>query len=439
MFNFLGFNENGVRRGFYKKGNNKLPTPCYFLISNFGGGGTNVSRLISYLHIFEKGDSQLLLNYYYLNTNFKKLVSFDTDILNKLHEESNIIDFLKKVRKMFILNKGRITSNYKFQETSWNPEVMLDSGSGNIFRDIIQNQKIDVKKFEEIYTAEIKKYLDFGIKHRFDMLIAMDIASKYTEKRGEHRDKFYKQHLELFKNLENNLVLLRITLQLIAKNRDIMIFAPVHGNSKTEYINYLKNIIRLEKDTNNKFDGFAIGGLGNTKRRDILDICCSLRVELNKLKDSRPIHILGVGALQNIIPLSLLGADSFDCHSPWRRASEGKFVIPLIDSNCKVITTNKKYWSYIPIEKFDSKDYVCDCSVCSKYSLNTLRELYKKGNEYTIFAKILFFKHNISQQEFLCKLVREKNIYEFIKEIPESSYKENLVEFTRKLKQTTLN
>lgn len=429
MFNLVKITDEGVRLGFYKKDNKQIFSPCYFLISNLGGGGTNVSRLISYLHFFEHGESQLLLNYYFLNN-----PSFDTDILEKLHERGGIVEFLKEVRESFI-EKGRIIPNYKFVETNWDPEVMLDSGSGNIFRDFVKDKKLTVEKFEEFYTDVIKEYIEFGFKHEFDILIAMDIAAKYTEKKGEHKDAYYKKQLRRFKNLKINLRLLELTLEN-TKDGDIMVFAPIHGNEPKEFVNYLKRIFLLEKSIGKNFDGFAVGGLGRLRREDIYKICGLLRKYLNEVKDMRPIHVLGVGSLQNIIPLSLAGVDSFDCHSPWRRASEGKFVVPLVNSKGEIIANDDSYWDYVHIEDFLDKHFVCDCEVCSHYSLKHLKELFTKNHEFRYMAEILFFKHNISQQEFLCKLVRNRKISDFVKKIPDSTYKEKLLE--NRLMQTKL-
>lgn len=423
------FKKSVLRLGYYLKGNKKIPTPCYFLISNFGGGGTNVSRLVTYMHIFENGDTQLLLNYYYLNVDFKKTPGFDIKTLSTLNQKRNIIDFLKETRKDFITKK-KVVPDYRFTETTWNPEIMLDSGSGNIFRDLIKEGKLSAKNFNEAYTKAIKEYISFGLKHKFDILIAMDIAEKYTQKQGEHNDDIYRDSLTIFKSRHNNIELLKITLENLPDEKGLMMFAPIHGRTPKEYEQYLETVLKVENEMGRKFAGFAIGGLGKNLRGKIsYEICALIRNKLASINDNRPIHVLGIGSLQNLIPMCLLGVDSFDCHSPWRRASEGKFVVPLINSKGEIITNKSNFWDYILISRFDSEDFNCDCEVCRVYSLRDLKEIYNKGNEYAYFAKVLFFKHNISQQEFILKEIRKGRIEKLIKNIPESRYSEYLKSF----------
>jgi len=420
------FGTGTLRLGTYSKNRTTILTPTYFFISNFGGGGTNVSRFITYMDLFSSGESQLLLNYYYLNVDFKKILGFDLDELTTLKSKGDIMDFFEGVRKRFIA-KGKSIPGYTSKNASWNPELLLDSGSGNIFRDLIKEGKLSAKNFKEIYDAEVKKYLAFGEEHNFDILVAMDVAPKYTQKQGEQDDASYKSNLSSFKSSNNDL--LKITLDNITDKNKLLVYAPIHGTNPQEYETYVEGILLLEKKLNKKFSGFAIGGLGNLSDRTSYDICKIVRNKLTNLKDYRPIHVLGAGSVKNIIPMSILGVDSFDCHSPWRRASEGKYITPLINSNGKIVTNKSNFWRYESISIFPDEDFTCDCLVCKSYSLNDLKGIYKKGSEYAYFAKILFFKHNISQQEFTLKAVRDGKLDEIIKDMPKSKYKEFLTDF----------
>lgn len=426
------FKTGKLRLGFYSKGKRDIQTPCYFFISNLGGGGTNVSRLVTYMDLFETGESQLLMNYYYLNVDFKKTMGFDTAALTKLKNKEDMLEFLKETRKDFI-KKGKVVPEHKFGDTNWNPELLLDSGSGNIFRDLIKNRSLSSTSFKSIYEEATKNYLNFGKIHHFDILIAMDIAGKYTHKQGEDTDDNYRDSLESFRNGSNNIELLKITLNNLTDEK-LMVFAPLHGKTPTEYLEHLKNIILLENRVGKKFSGFALGGLGSLPDTTSYEICRFIRSQLDKQGDDRPIHVLGVGSLQNLIPMCMLGIDSFDCHSPWRRASEGKFVIPLINSNGKIITSKTNFWKYVSIQNFDKDDFTCNCEICNSYSLKELKDMYSKGGEFTYLAKIIFFKHNISQQEFALRAIREGKLEKVIEEIPKGRYKEFLTAFMNTLK-----
>jgi len=183
--------------------------------------------------------------------------------------------------------------------------------------------------------------------------------------------------------------------------------------------------------------GFAIGGIGKMLRDSIYEMVKLVRNRLNELEDDRPIHILGVGAVQNIIPLSIDGADTFDCHSPWRRASEDKLVIPLLNSNFKITAKDETYWKYVPIDRIS--ELTCDCEVCRKYSISELRELKEGTTEQKYYFRILAYKHNIHQQEILCELVRtDVNFQNLVKKFPKSSYKKKMLRFLVARSQKTI-
>lgn len=429
MFSLEPHQTNSVRIGKYAGAQNFAKTPCYFMISNFGGGGTNVSRVMSYLDIFDNSNSQLLLNYYYMNNYFVKNPGFDSDSLAKLTNGKNIMDFLVEIQKEFVQIKKRVVHGRKYVRSKWTPITLLDSGSGNIFRDLVEQNKLTDTNFDEVFSVEIERYLSFAKQHSFDIVVSFDIAGKYTHKKGEHQDDNYKENLAEYKGGDYNLRLAKISLINARKIHltKTALCCPLHGKDKEGYLQYLNDILQLEKETGLKFDGFALGGLGKIRQRDLIySIIKLVRKKLDSISDVRPLHVLGVGAVQNIIPFSLMGADSSDCHSPWRRASEGKFITPLLNSKFKVVATDKKFWSYVPINEFNKKYYSCDCPVCKKYSLNDLRKLLAKKGESEYYAKILFFRHNIAQQEFLCQLISKGNLKTFIETIPQSKYKEEL-------------
>ena len=68
------------------------------------------------------------------------------------------------------------------------------------------------------------------------------------------------------------------------------------------------------------FDGLAIGGsLGGTKEQmyEVFDFCSS------SIDNSRPVHVLGIGGLDDILEGVSRGFDTFDCVSPTRIARHG--------------------------------------------------------------------------------------------------------------------
>jgi len=421
-FKLLGINSSGVRLGEI----NEKSTPRFFIINNFGGGGTNVSRFIIYSSLFSDGNSELLLNYYYLNTKFTKTPSFNTNLLKDISAFDNIRDFLEYARRNLIEEKRQCLEGTTYQPMKWDPTILMDSGSGNIFRDI--SPRLNKSNFEEIYLSEVRDYINFCETLKIDIVIGLDIAGKYTWKKSETSNKDYVSKLNTFSKAEWNLIVNRIFIQELPKNPVFTYYAAIHGLLPRNYLNYLNLVLSMEDKLDRKYSGFAIGGMGNKSRDSIYETIRLIRNRLNELDDDRPIHILGVGAVQNIIPLSINGADTYDCHSPWRRASEDKLIIPLLNSNFEIIAKDKNYWKYIPIN--DITELICDCEVCRRYSISELKELKDRGAEERYYFRILAYKHNIHQQEVLCELVRaDINLESLIRKMPRSRYKEKMLSF----------
>jgi tRNA-guanine family transglycosylase len=406
-------------------------TPRFFMINNFGGGGTNVSRFLVYLPLFKERKSELLLNYYYLNTRFEKTPAFNTKILQKLNSFDDIRKFIEYARKRLIENDKSCLHGMRYEPSPWDPLVLLDSGSGNIFRDLLK--QISETNFEKVFISEIKDYMNFCETLKFDMAISLDIAGKYTWKKGENLDGNYVAKLKKYSEPKWNLALSQLFLKEIPEPTNVLYYVAVHGHSQPEYLSYLNAILEIEHETKRKFAGIAIGGLGNLADDTIYDIVSTIRNRLNSLQDNRPIHVLGVGSVQNIIPLSLCGADTFDCHSPWRRASEDKLIVPLLNSDLEVIAEDNTYWKYTPIG--DIEELHCDCEVCKTNSLSELKKIKKGNSEESIYFRILAYKHNVHQQEVLCKLLRSKiNVNSVIEKIPQSKYKEKIKHLLSKSK-----
>lgn len=121
------------------------------------------------------------------------------------------------------------------------------------------------------------------------------------------------------------------------------------------------------------FDGIAIGGsLGKTKA-DMHEI---LEWVIPKLGDCRPIHLLGIGEIDDIFECVARGIDTFDCVGPTRIARRASlYVLPASGGNKK-----NKFRINIAAAKYaaDSApvDANCRCSTCKNYSRAYLRHLY---------------------------------------------------------------
>ncbi|THB74350.1 MAG: tRNA guanosine(34) transglycosylase Tgt [Desulfobacteraceae bacterium] len=129
------------------------------------------------------------------------------------------------------------------------------------------------------------------------------------------------------------------------------------------------------------FPGFAIGGLSVGEPKDIMYEMADHTLPL--LPAHKPRYIMGVGTPEDLVELTGMGCDMFDCVMPSRNARNGQ----LFTSFGKVNIANEKY-------RFDESpiDDTCSCFTCKNYSRSYLRHLHKARE---LLAYRLHTIHNI--------------------------------------------
>lgn len=114
------------------------------------------------------------------------------------------------------------------------------------------------------------------------------------------------------------------------------------------------------------FSGFAIGGLSVGEPTDLMYEMADHTLPL--LPKNKPRYIMGVGTPENLVELTQMGCDMFDCVMPSRNARNGK----LFTSRGDINIPNARF-------KFDKQpvDATCGCYTCQNYTRAYLRHLYK--------------------------------------------------------------
>ncbi len=131
------------------------------------------------------------------------------------------------------------------------------------------------------------------------------------------------------------------------------------------------------------FFGHAVGGsLGGSKQQmySVVEMCTP------HLAPNRPVHLLGIGGIDDIFANVRLGIDTFDCVSPTRLARHGWALAPKAQRN-RLNLRNAQY-------RDDPRplDPECDCYTCRTYSRAYLHHLFKAGEP---LALMLVSLHNI--------------------------------------------
>ncbi|TGK18640.1 tRNA guanosine(34) transglycosylase Tgt [Leptospira fluminis] len=139
------------------------------------------------------------------------------------------------------------------------------------------------------------------------------------------------------------------------------------------------------------FSGIAIGGLSVGEPRP--DFIRTLEGISRFTDRNRPLYLMGVGTVPDILEGVRNGVDMFDCVLPTRNARNGQ----VFTSKGKINLRNEK-WKFSD-EPLDTE---CECKVCKRYSIGYLRHLHHV-KELTAFSLSTF--HNLSfMKKFMSEL-----------------------------------
>lgn len=113
------------------------------------------------------------------------------------------------------------------------------------------------------------------------------------------------------------------------------------------------------------FPGYALGGLSVGEPTALmLEVAAA---SLPTLPSDKPRYIMGVGTPEDLVELTALGADMFDCVLPTRNARNGQLLTAFGTLN---ISNARFRLDTAPV------DPDCDCYTCRHYSRAYLRHLY---------------------------------------------------------------
>ncbi|MBC7093654.1 tRNA guanosine(34) transglycosylase Tgt [Candidatus Bipolaricaulota bacterium] len=118
------------------------------------------------------------------------------------------------------------------------------------------------------------------------------------------------------------------------------------------------------------FPGFAIGGsLGRSKE----DMHRVLEWTVAELPRDRPRHLLGIGAVEDILVAVSLGVDTFDCAAPTRLARNGA-LLAFSEEGFRLNIKGARFRrDDRPVEEG------CGCPACRSYSRAFLHHLFRSG------------------------------------------------------------
>lgn len=289
--------------------------------------------------------------------------------------------------------------------TNFNKPILTDSGGYQIFSmgHGSVSQEIKGSRIRKSYIQNIDKEgiyfrcplsgtLEFFSAERSMLVqqqLGVDFGVSFDECTPYHCDYDY-QVQSLQRSCEWGLRSLAAFTQQTQK-----LYGVVQGGVYEE----LRDIgIKFVND--NDFWGLAIGGsLGKTKSQ----MYTLVKYISERLDRSRPIHLLGIGQVEDILYLAPY-VDSFDCVEPTRIARHGVAIVP-----------GRKLFLKKSIYADDGApiDNDCACNTCSQYSRAYIHHLLK-NNENTSLIVI----HNMHIMNELMREIRQAiadNCLEYLK------------------------
>ncbi len=143
------------------------------------------------------------------------------------------------------------------------------------------------------------------------------------------------------------------------------------------------------------FDGYAIGGLAVGEPEDERN--AMLEHLSNRMPETAPRYLMGVGLPVDIVEAVSRGVDMFDCVIPTRHARNGQ----LFTSRGVVKFRHARY-----ADDTGPVDPECECYTCQHYSAAYLRHLEKCGE---ILGPRLATIHNLHYYQKLMRRIRASN------------------------------
>ncbi|MFZ3301912.1 MAG: tRNA guanosine(34) transglycosylase Tgt [Microgenomates group bacterium] len=158
------------------------------------------------------------------------------------------------------------------------------------------------------------------------------------------------------------------------------------------------------------FDGFGYGGWPMTKE-GTFDFESAQTIADNTPEDYL-LYGLGIGKPEDVVALSKMGYDIFDCVLPTRDARHGRAYV-FNSSKIDEVNLDGDFYHFVSLTKGkmmddDSKlSDVCDCLTCSRYTRSYLAHLFKTKDP--ISGRLITI-HNLRFYSILMEKIRELSV-----------------------------
>jgi len=291
---------------------------------------------------------------------------------------------------------------------SWDRPLMTDSGGFQVFSlgsgkikksksHLAQKEKESLVKID-YNGVTFQSHLD-GSKHYFtpeksieiqkklgaDMIIAFDECASFPTTHEYAQTAMARTHRWAIRSLE--------AFNQIKNQKKQFLYGVIQGSLfddlRQESAQFISSLA---------FDGLAVGGVAvGESKKEMAKVLDWVMPILAKNKKIRPVHLLGVGEIDDVFEAVARGVDTMDCVMPTRLGRMGHI---LVKGRNNPYDINKAIFAK---DKSPIGDR-CQCSVCCQFSKAYLHHLFR-ANE--LLAYRLATYHNLFLMEELFAKIRE--------------------------------
>jgi queuine tRNA-ribosyltransferase len=284
--------------------------------------------------------------------------------------------------QIFSLGHGSVADEIKGRrsnpnDSSRNQSLLKITEEGALFRSYLDGSK-------HLLTPE--KSIDIQRKLGADLIVVLDectpfhVSKDYTQQSMEMSHRWAQRSLQAFTEQDNGTQSLYGIIQ-----------GGIYPDLRKASCDFVNN---------QSFFGHAIGGSLGADKHQMRDV---VEYTTQQLDPTRPIHLLGIGGIDDIFAGVAQGIDTFDCVHPTRLARHGGALVRPHNLPEGKNTDHINLMNGIfrlddsPIEPD------CFCLVCQRYSKGYLHHLLKAKE---LLALQLLSIHNVAFMNRLLAAIR---------------------------------
>lgn len=280
--------------------------------------------------------------------------------------------------QIFSLGHGSVAEEIKGRRNSNRPKTMLKiTEEGAKFKSYINGQTYMLTPEKSV---QVQRELGPDFVVVLDECTPYHVDKRYTARSMNMSHRWAVRSLEEFKRHDDGSQKLYGILQ-----------GGVYKDLRLEACDFVNN---------QDFFGHAVGGSLGASKSQMYDV---VAMTMENLRDDRPVHLLGIGGVQDIFNGVRYGIDTFDCVHPTRLARHGGALVrpennPKPTREHLVLTNSQFREDFTPIEPD------CKCHTCLNYTKSYLHHLIKAQE---LLAYTLITIHNVNFMNRLLTAVRQ--------------------------------